>query len=68
MLTVYSFICFSSVKIIISFSSFAHNLQLRHILFFKAWNPAVEEQCFDRAHRLGQTNDVTIIKVSIISN
>jgi SNF2 family DNA or RNA helicase len=24
------------------------------------WNPAVEEQCNDRIHRLGQTHDVTI--------
>ncbi|PIK40620.1 putative helicase-like transcription factor [Apostichopus japonicus] len=27
-----------------------------------AWNPAVEEQCFDRCHRLGQTKEVTVTK------
>lgn len=32
----------------------------------KAWNPACEEQCFDRCHRLGQTKDVTITKVSCL--
>ncbi|XP_071089025.1 helicase-like transcription factor [Haliotis cracherodii] len=26
------------------------------------WNPATEEQCFDRCHRLGQTKDVVITK------
>lgn len=33
--------------------------------FAKAWNPASEEQCFDRCHRLGQTKDVIITKVSL---
>ncbi|XP_075241489.1 helicase-like transcription factor isoform X2 [Convolutriloba macropyga] len=28
-----------------------------------AWNPSVEDQCFDRCHRLGQQNDVTIHKL-----
>uniref|UniRef100_A0A4W3I5G8 Helicase like transcription factor n=1 Tax=Callorhinchus milii TaxID=7868 RepID=A0A4W3I5G8_CALMI len=27
-----------------------------------AWNPAAEDQCFDRCHRLGQTRDVIITK------
>ncbi|XP_048361411.1 helicase-like transcription factor isoform X2 [Sphaerodactylus townsendi] len=27
-----------------------------------AWNPAAEDQCFDRCHRLGQKQDVTITK------
>uniref|UniRef100_A0A3B1ITK0 Helicase like transcription factor n=1 Tax=Astyanax mexicanus TaxID=7994 RepID=A0A3B1ITK0_ASTMX len=27
-----------------------------------AWNPAVEEQCIDRCHRLGQTRDVVVTK------
>ena len=30
---------------------------------FQAWNPAVEEQCFDRCHRMGQTKDVIVTKV-----
>ncbi|CAG5135229.1 unnamed protein product [Candidula unifasciata] len=29
------------------------------------WNPAAEEQCFDRCHRLGQTRDVEITKFVI---
>ena len=27
------------------------------------WNPAVEEQATDRAHRIGQTNSVHVIKL-----
>ena len=29
------------------------------------WNPALEEQAFDRAHRFGQTRDVHIYKLTI---
>jgi hypothetical protein len=29
------------------------------------WNPALEEQAFDRAHRYGQTRDVNIFKLKI---
>lgn len=31
----------------------------------QAWNPAVEDQCVDRCHRLGQTRDVIITKVRV---
>nr|XP_022335215.1 helicase-like transcription factor [Crassostrea virginica] len=34
----------------------------RVFLMDPAWNPASEEQCFDRCHRLGQTKDVIITK------
>ncbi|XP_071949768.1 helicase-like transcription factor [Antedon mediterranea] len=34
----------------------------RVFLLDPAWNPAAEEQCFDRCHRLGQTKDVIITK------
>ncbi len=34
----------------------------RMMLLDPAWNPATEEQCFDRIHRLGQVRDVKIIK------
>ncbi|XP_031557289.1 helicase-like transcription factor, partial [Actinia tenebrosa] len=34
----------------------------RVFLLDPAWNPAAEEQCFDRCHRLGQTRDVIITK------
>ncbi len=33
------------------------------ILFDTWWNPAVEEQAADRAHRIGQKNDVQVIKL-----
>ena len=29
------------------------------------WNPALEEQAFDRAHRFGQKRDVNIFKLTI---
>lgn len=29
------------------------------------WNPALEDQAFDRAHRLGQTKNVNIYKLSV---
>jgi len=32
------------------------------ILLDPAWNPATEDQCFDRIHRLGQMEDVEIHK------
>nr|CAB3267349.1 transcription termination factor 2-like [Phallusia mammillata] len=34
----------------------------RVFLMEPAWNPAAEEQCFDRVHRLGQTKPVKIVK------
>ncbi|XP_061173293.1 helicase-like transcription factor [Saccostrea echinata] len=34
----------------------------RVFLLTPHWNPATEEQCFDRCHRLGQTKDVIITK------
>ncbi|CAL1531404.1 unnamed protein product, partial [Lymnaea stagnalis] len=37
----------------------------RVFLMDPAWNPASEDQCFDRCHRLGQTKDVIITKVWI---
>ncbi|KAH9523505.1 hypothetical protein Btru_040176 [Bulinus truncatus] len=37
----------------------------RVFLLDPAWNPAAEEQCFDRCHRLGQTKDVVITKFVI---
>ncbi|XP_074614722.1 helicase-like transcription factor [Acropora palmata] len=39
----------------------------RVFLLDPAWNPAVEEQCFDRSHRLGQTQEVIITKY-IVTN
>lgn len=37
----------------------------RVFLMDPAWNPASEDQCFDRCHRLGQTKDVIITKFVI---
>ncbi|XP_078061506.1 helicase-like transcription factor [Mustelus asterias] len=34
----------------------------RVFLMDPAWNPAAEDQCFDRCHRLGQNRDVVITK------
>lgn len=34
----------------------------RVFLMDPAWNPAAEDQCFDRCHRLGQKQEVIIIK------
>lgn len=33
------------------------------ILYDTWWNPAVEEQAADRAHRMGQRNTVQVIKL-----
>ena len=33
------------------------------ILYDLWWNPAVEEQAADRAHRMGQKNTVQVIKL-----
>lgn len=55
--------------ILISFKAGSTGLNLtvcsRVILMDLWWNPQIEEQAFDRAHRLGQTRDVTIYKISI---
>ncbi|SJX66547.1 related to ULS1-ubiquitin ligase for SUMO conjugates [Sporisorium reilianum f. sp. reilianum] len=55
--------------ILISFKAGSTGLNLtscsRVILMDLWWNPQIEEQAFDRAHRLGQTRDVTIYKLSI---
>ena len=32
------------------------------LLLDPAWNPAIEEQCFDRTHRMGQTKQTFIYK------
>ncbi|BGP56497.1 hypothetical protein JCM8202v2_004118 [Rhodotorula sphaerocarpa] len=37
----------------------------RVILLDLWWNPAIEEQAFDRAHRFGQKDDVKIYKLTI---
>ncbi|KAI0058318.1 hypothetical protein BV25DRAFT_1830155 [Artomyces pyxidatus] len=59
-----------SVKIIlISFKAGSTGLNLTAcnnvILVDMWWNPALEEQAFDRAHRYGQTRDVNIYKLTI---
>ncbi|WFD42851.1 hypothetical protein MPSI1_001501 [Malassezia psittaci] len=55
--------------ILISFKAGSTGLNLtccnRVILCDLWWNPQIEEQAFDRAHRLGQTKNVYIYKLSI---
>ncbi|SOV05835.1 related to ULS1  len=59
----------SIAVILISFKAGSTGLNLtscsRVILMDLWWNPQIEEQAFDRAHRLGQQRDVTIYKLSI---
>lgn len=40
----------------------------RVFLMDPAWNPAIEEQCFDRSHRLGQTKEVIITKYIVMNS
>ena len=42
----------------------AYFVKSRFLFVLQAWNPAAEDQCFDRCHRLGQTKDVIVTKVS----
>lgn len=55
--------------ILISFKAGSTGLNLtccnNVILVDLWWNPALEDQAFDRAHRLGQTRDVNIHKLSV---
>ncbi|OAX34772.1 hypothetical protein K503DRAFT_774190 [Rhizopogon vinicolor AM-OR11-026] len=55
--------------ILISFKAGSTGLNLtccnNVILVDMWWNPALEEQAFDRAHRFGQTRDVNIFKLTI---
>ncbi|KAN0062401.1 hypothetical protein ACQY0O_005284 [Thecaphora frezii] len=59
----------STTVILISFKAGATGLNLtccsRVILMDLWWNPQIEEQAFDRAHRLGQKRTVKIYKLSI---
>ncbi|KAK3709917.1 hypothetical protein QZH41_020046, partial [Actinostola sp. cb2023] len=40
----------------------------RVFLMDPAWNPAVEEQCFDRCHRMGQTKEVIVTKYIVMDS
>ncbi|KAH9034929.1 SNF2 family N-terminal domain-containing protein [Lactarius hengduanensis] len=55
--------------ILISFKAGSTGLNLTAcnnvVLVDMWWNPALEDQAFDRAHRLGQTRDVHIYKLTI---
>ncbi|KAG6815677.1 hypothetical protein H0H87_012343 [Tephrocybe sp. NHM501043] len=60
----------SNVRVIlISFKAGSTGLNLTAcnnvILVDLWWNPALEDQAFDRAHRFGQTRDVNIFKLKI---
>jgi SNF2 family DNA or RNA helicase len=55
--------------ILISFKAGSTGLNLtccnNVVLMDMWWNPALEDQAFDRAHRLGQTRDVMIYKLRV---
>lgn len=55
--------------ILISFKAGSTGLNLtccNHVVLMDMWwNPALEDQAFDRAHRLGQTRDVRIYKLRV---
>ncbi|KAI0039548.1 hypothetical protein FA95DRAFT_1684246 [Auriscalpium vulgare] len=59
----------STDVILISFKAGSTGLNLTAcnnvILVDMWWNPALEDQAFDRAHRFGQTRDVNIYKLTI---
>lgn len=58
--------------ILISFMAGSTGLNLtacsRVILMDLWWNPQLEEQAFDRSHRLGQTRPVQIYKLTIVKS
>jgi len=55
--------------LLISFRAGSTGLNLtfcNHVILTEAWwNPALEDQAFDRAHRLGQTRETYIYKLSV---
>ncbi len=52
---------FSVHSILICFS-----LSLTQVIFFDSdWNPTVDQQAMDRAHRLGQTKQVTVYRLVV---
>ena len=59
----------STRVILISFKAGSTGLNLtccnNVILVDPWWNPALEDQAFDRAHRLGQTRAVNVYKLSV---
>lgn len=59
----------STLIILISFRAGSTGLNLvscNHVILLDMWwNPALEDQAFDRAHRLGQTRPVEIHKLTI---
>ena len=55
----------NSVTTVLSFDvNRAYFVKSCVLFVLQAWNPAAEDQCFDRCHRLGQTKDVIVTKVS----
>lgn len=41
----------------------AINVYLQVIFYDSDWNPTVDQQAMDRAHRLGQTKQVTVYRL-----
>lgn len=45
-------------------SKYVFNLQYLQVIFYDSdWNPTVDQQAMDRAHRLGQTKQVTVYRL-----
>lgn len=45
------------------FNPFCSNVLLQVIFYDSDWNPTVDQQAMDRAHRLGQTKQVTVYRL-----
>lgn len=45
------------------FSPFCSDVLLQVIFYDSDWNPTVDQQAMDRAHRLGQTKQVTVYRL-----
>lgn len=52
-----------TLKKIILFVKIKFLLKLQVIFYDSDWNPTVDQQAMDRAHRLGQTKQVTVYRL-----
>lgn len=47
----------------VDFDVFGYPIFLQVIFYDSDWNPTVDQQAMDRAHRLGQTKQVTVYRL-----
>ncbi|KAJ7389787.1 Putative DNA helicase ino80 [Desmophyllum pertusum] len=53
---------------VLIYSQMTRMIDLLEVIFYDSdWNPTVDQQAMDRAHRLGQTRQVTVIQKMVIS-